>query len=337
MCNFSVNAKGVPMKKILLIATGGTIASEPSADGLAPSLTPEDLLRYIPDAKDICELDTVQPFHIDSTNVSPAHWLILEDIIEKNYEKYDGFVICHGTDTMAYTAAALSYLIQHTRKPIVLTGAQKPISEDSTDAKTNLMDSLRFACAGDCGIVIVFGGKVIAGTRARKTRTKSYNAFSSINFPEIAAIHDGRIVRYIPYTDDKEPVFYHKLNDRVFLLKLIPGLAEAAFLAAIDFCDGLVIESYGVGGIPDLYLDELEELINKGKTVIMATQVTQEGSDIKVYEVGSRLKKRYRMLETYDMTLEASVTKLMWALGQSDNPAEIRRLFCESINYDLLF
>ena len=325
------------MKKILLIATGGTIASEPSADGLAPSLTPEDLLRYIPDAKDICELDTVQPFHIDSTNVSPAHWLILEDIIEKNYEKYDGFVICHGTDTMAYTAAALSYLIQHTRKPIVLTGAQKPISEDSTDAKTNLMDSLRFACAGDCGIVIVFGGKVIAGTRARKTRTKSYNAFSSINFPEIAAIHDGRIVRYIPYTDDKEPVFYHKLNDRVFLLKLIPGLAEAAFLAAIDFCDGLVIESYGVGGIPDLYLDELEELINKGKTVIMATQVTQEGSDIKVYEVGSRLKKRYRMLETYDMTLEASVTKLMWALGQSDDPAEIRRLFCESINYDLLF
>ena len=325
------------MKKILLIATGGTIASEPSANGLAPSLNPEDLLRYIPDAREICELDTVQPFHIDSTNVSPSHWLILEDIIEKNYDKYDGFVICHGTDTMAYTAAALSYLIQHTRKPIVLTGAQKPISEDSTDAKTNLLDSLRFACAGDCGIVIVFGGKVIAGTRARKTKTKSYNAFSSINFPEIAAIHDGRIVRYIPYADNEEPVFYNKLNDRVFLLKLIPGLAEAAFLAAIDFCDGLVIESYGVGGIPDLYLDELEELINKGKTVIMATQVTQEGSDIKIYEVGSRLKKRYRMLETYDMTLEASVTKLMWALGQSDDPAEIRRLFCTSINYDLLF
>ena len=325
------------MKKILLIATGGTIASEQSGNGLAPSLSPEDLLRYIPDARDICELDTVQPFHIDSTNVSPAHWLILEDIIEKNYDKYDGFVICHGTDTLAYTAAALSYLIQHTKKPIILTGAQKPISEDSTDAKTNLLDSLRFACSGDCGIAIVFGGQVIAGTRARKTRTKSYNAFSSINFPDIAAIHDGRIVRYIPYTDTEEPVFYHNINERVFLLKLIPGLAEAAFLAAIDFCDGLVIESYGVGGIPDLYLDELEELINKGKTVIMATQVTQEGSDIKVYEVGSRLKKRYRMLETYDMTLEASVTKLMWALGQSDDPAEIRRLFCTSINYDLLF
>ena len=325
------------MKKILLIATGGSIASEPSADGLAPSLTPEDLLRYIPDAKDICELDTVQPFHIDSTNISPSHWLILEDLIEQNYEKYDGFVICHGTDTLAYTAAALSYLIQHTRKPIILTGAQKPISEDSTDAKTNLIDSLRFACSGDCGVAIVFGGQVIAGTRARKTRTKSYNAFTSINFPELASIHETRVVRYIPYSDDQEPVFYRSLNDRVFLLKLIPGIAEAAFLAALDFCDGIVIESYGVGGIPDIYLDALDELIQKGKTVIMATQVTQEGSDIKVYEVGGRLKKRYKLLETYDMTLEATVTKLMWALGQSQDPAAIRRLFCTSINYDLLF
>ncbi len=325
------------MKKILLIATGGTIASEPSANGLAPSLSPEDLLRYIPDAREICELETIQPFHIDSTNVQPSHWLTLSAIIEENYEKFDGFVICHGTDTLAYTAAALSYLVQHTRKPIILTGAQKPIGEDSTDAKTNLLDSLRFACSGDCGIAIVFGGKVIAGTRARKMRTKSYNAFSSINFPELAAIHDSRVVRYIPHSDEGTPVFYHNLNSRVFLLKLIPGIAPEAFSAAADFCDGIVIESYGVGGIPDIYLDELDALIQKGKTVIMATQVTQEGSDIKVYEVGGRLKKRYHLLETYDMTLEATVTKLMWALGQSSDPAEIRRLFCTSINYDLLF
>ena len=325
------------MKKILLIATGGTIASQPTEEGLAPSLDPEDLLRYIPDAKEFCEIDTVQPFHIDSTNVQPAHWLTLTNIIEQNYEKFDGFVICHGTDTLAYTAAALSYLIQHTKKPIILTGAQKPIADDSTDAKTNLLDSLRFACMSACGISVVFGGKVIAGTRARKIRTKSYNAFSSINFPEIAAIHDSRIVRYIPYNDEEKPEFYHKLNTRVFLLKLIPGMAPEAFSSAAEFCDGIVIESYGVGGIPDIYLDELDRLIQKGKTVIMATQVTQEGSDIKVYEVGGRLKKRYRLLETYDMTLEATVTKLMWALGQTADPAEIRRLFCTSINYDLLF
>ena len=326
------------MKKILLIATGGTIASEQTGSGLAPRLHPKDLLRYVPEAETICELDTVQPFHIDSTNVSPAHWLTLTGIIEENYAKYDGFVISHGTDTLAYTAAALSYLIQNTTKPIVLTGAQKPISNDSTDAKTNLIDSLRFACSGDCGVCVVFGGKVIAGTRARKMKTKSYDAFSSINFPEIAAIHDKRVVRYIPFQPNgKEPVFYHRLNSRVFLLKLIPGIAQEAFSLAGEFCDGLVIESYGVGGIPDVYLDELDAIIKKGKTVIMATQVTQEGSDIKVYEVGERLKTRYGLLETYDITLESAVTKLMWALGKSDDPAEIRKLFCTSINYDLLF
>lgn len=326
------------MKKILLIATGGTIASEQTGSGLAPRLHPKDLLRYIPDAESICELDTVQPFHIDSTNISPAHWLTLTGIIEESYDAYDGFVISHGTDTLAYTAAALSYLIQNTRKPIVLTGAQKPISEDSTDAKTNLIDSLRFACSGECGISVVFGGKAIAGTRARKTKTKSYDAFTSINFPELAAIHDTRVVRYIPYPEsDAKPVFYHRLNSRVALLKLIPGIAPEAFSYAGEFCDGLVIESYGVGGIPDVYLDELDALIRKGKTVIMATQVTQEGSDIKVYEVGERLKKRYRLLETYDMTLEATVTKLMWVLGRTEDPQEIRKLFCTSINYDLLF
>lgn len=326
------------MKKILLIATGGTIASEQTGNGLAPRLHPKDLLRYVPDAANICELDTIQPFHIDSTNVSPAHWLTLTGIIEESYAKYDGFVISHGTDTLAYTAAALSYLIQNTTKPIVLTGAQKPISNDSTDAKTNLLDALRFACSGDCGVCVVFGGKVIAGTRARKMKTKSYDAFSSINFPEIAAIHDGRVVRYIPFQPSgKEPVFYHRLNSRVFLLKLIPGTAPEAFSSAAEFCDGLVIESYGVGGIPDVYLDELDALIQKGKTIIMATQVTQEGSDIKVYEVGERLKTRYGLLETYDITLESAVTKLMWAMGRSEDPAEIRKLFCTSINYDLLF
>jgi L-asparaginase len=326
------------MKKILLIATGGTIASEQTGSGLAPRLNPKDLLRYVPDAKNICELDTIQPFHIDSTNINPAHWLTLTGIIEENYGKYDGLVISHGTDPLAYTAAALSYLIQNTKKPIVLTGAQKPISHDSTDAKTNLIDSLRFACSGDCGVTVVFGGKAIAGTRARKTKTKSFDAFTSINFPEIAAIHDNRVVRYIPFIDNgKEPVFYHRLNSRVFLLKLIPGIAQEAFISAAEFCDGLVIESYGVGGIPDIYLDELDELIRQGKTVIMATQVIQEGSDIKVYEVGERLKTRYKLLETYDMTLESAVTKLMWVLGRTDDPAEIRKLFCESINYDLLF
>ena len=140
--------------------------------------------------------------------------------LKKKYEFYDGFVICHGTDTMAYTAAALSYLIQNNRRPIVITGAQKPIDLAITDARSNLLDSLRFASHDRAhGVSIVFGGKVIAGTRAKKEFSKSYNAFSSINYPDIASIHDNKIIFYI---DDKDHnthplVFYHQMNTNIFL------------------------------------------------------------------------------------------------------------------------
>lgn len=140
----------------------------------------------------------------DSTNVTPEHWKLLAKTVQENYDRYDGFVICHGTDTLAYTAAALSYMIQNSRKPIVITGAQKPIEMDVTDAKTNLLDSFIYASDNDSQDVnIVFDGKVIVGTRARKERAKSYNAFCSINFPYQAVIQDGMLVRYItemPYT-----------------------------------------------------------------------------------------------------------------------------------------
>ena len=186
------------MKQILLIATGGTIASKSTERGLAPQISAEEIIGYIPSAKEFCQIDTAAPFNLDSTNVNSRHWLELARLIEKKYEYYDGFVICHGTDTMAYTAAALSYLIQNNRKPVVITGAQRPIDLPITDARSNLLDSLRFASDDRAhGVSIVFGGKVIAGTRARKERSKSYNAFSSINYPDIASIHDQRIIFYI--------------------------------------------------------------------------------------------------------------------------------------------
>ena len=330
------------MSHILLISTGGTIASGYTENGLAPALTPAQLLAFVPEAAEFCTIDTISPFQIDSTNVNPENWLALSAIIEENYHAYDGFVICHGTDTMAYTAAALSYLIQSSAKPIVITGSQRPISEPSTDGRDNLLDALRFASDGKSGVVIVFGHKVIAGTRARKTRTRSYDAFSSINFPELAVIHGRRIVRYLPPPEADAPVFYHALHPRVALLKLIPGLSPESLALVGTYADGIIIESYGVGGIPDRYLEALDALIAAGKTVIMATQVPQEGSDIAVYQVGYRLKRDYRLLETYDMTLEATVTKLMWALsmgmvdGEIDGK-EVRKYFIKAVNYDLLF
>ena len=319
------------MKKILLIATGGTIASKYTADGLAPQISAEELLEYIPEAKEFCTIDTVQPFALDSTNVCADHWLKLARLIESKYEFYDGFVLCHGTDTMAYTAAALSYLIQNNRRPIVITGAQKPID-------------LRFASHDRAhGISIVFGGKVIAGTRAKKEFSKSYNAFSSINYPDIASIHDQKIIFYIDDKDQstKPLVFYHEMNQKIFLLKLIPGIDGKVLDALFPAYDGLIIESFGVGGLPhyenDDFMEAIGHWIEAGKPVCMATQVTHEGSDMEVYQVGKIIKERFPVLESYDMTLEASVTKMMWALGQIRDMEKFKELFYTTINHDLLF
>ncbi len=332
------------LKKILLIATGGTIASKYTDSGLAPQLSSEELLSYVPEAQTFCQVDTVQPFSMDSTNMGPEQWLELAAIVEKKYDYYDGFVICHGTDTMAYTAAALSYLIQYNRRPVVVTGAQKPIDLAITDAKANLRDSLRFASDSRAhGVSIVFGGKVIAGTRAKKEYSKSYNAFSSINYPEIAIIQDSRIVFYI---NDKERIphpltFYHGLNSNVFLLKLIPGI-DGRFLSTIlERYDAVIIESFGVGGFPDhgdhSFYEAVKKGLEAGKIIVMATQVTHEGSDMAVYKVGKVMKDQFDLLEAYDMTLEATVTKTMWVLAQPGYHEHFSELFYQTINHDMLF
>ena len=211
----------------------------------------------------------------------------------------------------------MSYLVQHSSKPIVITGAQKPIDLDVTDARTNLLDSLRFAASERAhGVTIVFDGKVIAGTRGKKERSKSYNAFSSINFPYLAVIQDEHILYYIDDKwQDRESVhFYH---------------------------DGLHRLAFGVGGLPSYesgdFYSSIEKWISMGKVVVMTTQVTQEGSNMSVYEVGQKIKNAFGLIESYDMTLEATVTKLMWILGQTKDHDKVREMFYETINHDILW
>ena len=168
------------MKNILMIATGGTIASRETGAGLAPQITSDELLQQVPALSELCRVDTVQLMNLDSTNINSRHWLAMAGCVRQNYDAYDGFVLTHGTDTMAYTAAALSYLIQDNAKPVVITGSQKSIDAPETDARRNLFDA--FLAAQDealFGVMLVFDGRVICGTRARKTHTKSMNAFSS--------------------------------------------------------------------------------------------------------------------------------------------------------------
>ena len=329
------------MKKVLMLGTGGTIASEVTPSGLAPALTSAELLRCVPEISSLCSVTCEELFSIDSTNVTPAHWLTIARAIRAHYEEYDGFVIAHGTDTMAYTAAALSYLIQYSPKPIILTGAQKPIVFENTDSKTNLADAFRCAVSDLCGVMIVFNGRVILGTRARKTRTVSLQAFSSINYPELAVLQNGFLMEYIRPSALPAPVFYDKLGERVALMKMIPGADSGMLSYLLEHNDAVIIESFGVGGLPSYQGSGFERVLREAmeaeKTIVMTTQVQNEGSNLSVYDVGFHLKNDLHLLEAYDMTTEAVVAKLMWILGQTRDPAEIRRLFCTPVSYDLLY
>lgn len=174
------------MRTILLIATGGTIASRPTAaGGLAPAITSQELLSCVPELAEFCRIDAIQLYNLDSTNMGPEQWQGIAAAVQENYDRYDGFVITHGTDTMGYTAAALSYMIQKSPKPVVLTGSQKSIYNRDTDARNNLWRAVAYACHPDAwGVQIVFDNQVILGTRARKTRTKSFNAFPASTTPK---------------------------------------------------------------------------------------------------------------------------------------------------------
>ena len=327
-------------KKILLLGTGGTIASEMGENGLAPELTSEQLLKYIPDISDICEVDCIQLFSLDSTNLQPKHWVRIANGLKERYDDYDGFVISHGTDTMAYTAAALSYLIQGSPKPIVLTGAQKPIGYETTDSKQNLRDAFPVAASDMAGVMVVFNGKIILGTRARKSRSKSFEAFSSINYPFLGMVQDGKLIPYIKPECYSRAVFYDVVDPNVALMKLIPGTSCELATYLLERNDALIIESFGVGGLPTYkagdYYDAVKAGLDAGKTVVMTTQVENEGSDLSVYHVGGYIKRNMPILEAYDMTTEAVTAKLMWILGQTTDQKKVAKMFYTPVACDIL-
>ena len=330
------------MKRILIIATGGTIASTEDGSGLAPTFTGEELVARVPLIDTLCELDFVQPMNIDSTNMRPRDWLSIARVIQDGYDAYDGFVILHGTDTMAYTAAALSYLIQDSEKPIVLTGSQQPMANPFTDAKLNLYHSVLYACdPASHDVSVVFGGKAICGTRARKQRTMSFNAFSSMNYPSLAYIRGNGIVRPAGMAPapagHRRPRFYDALDERVIVLKLTPELKPTIFALLKPDYDAIILETFGIGGIPaydESYQRAIFDWVDSGRALVVTTQVPEEGLDLGVYEVGHAYAEKDGILKGDDMTTEALVAKTMWALGQTHDPAELSRLFYQEINHD---
>lgn len=328
------------MKKILLIATGGTIASKTTGNSLSPSITSAELLSFVPELQSICQIDTLQLFNLDSTNICQPHWSRIASTIHDAYHAYDGFVITHGTDTMAYTAAALSYMIQNSRKPIVLTGSQKSIYNRDTDARKNLLRAFLYAVSDVAwGIHIVFDNKVILGTRARKVRTKSFNAFSSIDYPDAAVFNDTRFIPFLPVPRLAPIQFYTQMSNSVFVLRLIPGMDVDIFEYLKPHYKGLIIEGFGVGGVPyyngGAFIQAIRDWTSDGKLVIFTTQVPHEGSDLGVYAVGNEAKKIEGVIETSNMTLEAAVTKLMWVLAQTQDRRAAAKLFLAPICNDI--
>lgn len=317
-------------KKILLISTGGTIVCRDRGRGLVPVLSATDLLRHIPAVTKACDVDTLELYRLDSTDMTPTEWLGVADAIRKRYEAFDGFIVTHGTDTLAYASAALSCLLRNSPKPIVLTGAQIPIGQHGSDAAINLSDAFTWACHPEArGVHIVFAGRVIRGMRARKRHTTDTDAFESVNCPDRATVRNGRVM-ITPHTTPVRypaPGFSDKLNINVALAHLTPGMSPALIARMSEGLDALVVEGVGIGGIPDTLTPLLTELADKGLWLILTSQVPYGTCDFTVYRVGRRIAEACgdRVITTRDVPVEATFAATMWALLEEDFPTAFAR------------
>ncbi len=318
------------MKKLMILSTGGTIACTQTADGLIPTLSADDILNFVPKARKLGQLTTKTIFNLDSSNIQPEEWRDIAREIFACLPQYDGIVVLHGTDTMAYTASMLSFMLQNVNKPVVITGSQLPVGHPQTDAKLNLQHALITAASGMAGVLVVFDGKIILGCRVAKVRTTSQNAFESINRPLAGRIRSGRVRPAAPpERKPGQPALDDAIDPNVFLLKLIPGTRPEVFddIARLGY-RGVVIEGFGLGGLHCLrrnLLEGIQKLLDANVAVLLTTQCRYEPSDPTVYETG-RLALELGIMQAYDMTSECAVTKLMWVLAHAANLSDVRRL-----------
>ena len=328
------------MKKLMILSTGGTIACTQTEDGLIPTLSADDILAYVPDAVKLGKIETKTILNLDSSNIQPEEWRLIASAVFDCLKDFDGIVILHGTDTMAYTASMLSFMLRNVDKPVVITGSQLPIGHPNTDAKANLRDAMITAASGIPGVVVVFDQQIMLGCRVAKVRTTSQNAFESINRLPVGRVRFGR-VRLIAPTEkpNGKPALDDAIEPNVFLLKLIPGTRPEVFddIARLGY-RGVVIEGFGLGGLHCLrrnLLEGIQKLMDANVAVLLTTQCCYEPSDPTVYETG-RLALELGILQAYDMTSECAVTKLMWVLAHATTPEEVRRMmytsFCGEIS-----
>ena len=319
------------MKKIHLINTGGTFSSTRGANGLTPSIHGDSVLGLLGEFKEEADLSVEDFCSLDSANITPDDWAALARRIASLIPQYDGFVVIHGTDTMAYTASMLSFMLQNIPVPVVMTGSQMPLYVPMTDALGNLTCAIWMALTGTPGIYLAFDRKILRGCRASKVRTVSFCAFESINYPLVGEVNALGLQVNVPKRSTRGKVMLQTdYSSKIAVLKLFPGMDPEIFSHLMDKgYEGVYVEGFGLGGVPFLkndFTSEIEKASQAGLPILVGSQCRYEGSNLNIYETGQRILD-CGGIPVHDMTQEAIVTKLMWCLGQTKKREMIQWLF----------